>query len=330
MQGIRTCRRKTEQRKPGRRARWAAALFVALLLPGAAAAAELPVRGELAGAPRTYVTKDEDTLLDVARREELGYIELRAANPDVDPWLPGEGTVVTLPTAIVLPDAPRRGIVINLPEQRLYYFRGGPATVVTYPVGIPARTTPIPLGTTKVVAKRPNPTWFPPPSLRKERPDLPESIPPGPDNPLGAFAISLAWPSFVIHGTNKPDGVGRRVSHGCIRLYPENIEALYGMVPEGTPVTVVNQPIKAGWSDGALYLEVHPLQDEAEQVEADGRVADPAPLDAEAERLIRAKAGGRADAVDWTLVRRVVRERRGIPVQITPGPPTAQAGAGID
>jgi L,D-transpeptidase ErfK/SrfK len=166
--------------------------------------------------------------------------------------------------------------------------------------------------------------------LRKERPDLPESIPPGPDNPLGAFAISLAWPSFVIHGTNKPDGVGRRVSHGCIRLYPENIEALYGMVPEGTPVTVVNQPIKAGWSDGALYLEVHPLQDEAEQVEADGRVADPAPLDAEAERLIRAKAGGRADAVDWTLVRRVVRERRGIPVQITPGPPTAQAGAGID
>jgi len=304
-----------KRQTPGRQAAWLPLLIVILFAPAAASSAEFPMRGELAGALRTYVTTDEDTLLDVARREELGYVELRAANPDIDPWLPGAGTVVQLPTAGLLPDAPRRGIVINLPEQRLYFFRDDPATVVTYPIGIPTWETPIPLGRTKVVAKRPNPTWFPPSSLRAEHPELPESVPPGPDNPLGAFAISLAWPSFVIHGTNKPDGIGRRVSHGCIRLYPENIEALYAMVPVGTPVTIVDQPVKAGWSDGMLYLEVHPTQDEAEQVEADGRVKEPAPLDAES--VIRTKAGERINAVDWALVRRVVRERRGVAVPIT-------------
>jgi len=302
--------------------------IVALLAAGNAFAAEVPIRGELAGGIETYVTKDADTLLDLARQAEVGYVPLRAANPGVDPWLPGDGTVVTLPTEFILPTAERRGIVVNLAEQRLYYFRDGPGRVVTYPVGIPTWSDLIPRGTTRVVAKRPNPTWLPPPSLRAAEPGLPESVPPGPDNPLGAFAISLAWPSFVIHGTNKPDGVGRRVSHGCIRLYPENIEALYPTVPVGTPVTVVDQPVKVGWSDGALYLEVHPTQDEADEIEADGRIAAPAPLDAES--LVRAKAGSRAGEVNWELVKRTVRERRGIPVRITLEPPTANAGSNID
>lgn len=303
-------------------------LAPALMAATDAGAAELTVHGDLAGAVRTNIVKGEITLLDVARREELGYVELRAANPKVDPWLPDEGTRIILPTAYVLPAAARRGIVINLPEQRLYYFHSGRITVVTYPIGIPTDTGLIPLGSTTVIGKRPNPTWFPPPSLRKENPELPESVPPGPDNPLGAFAISLAWPSFVIHGTNKPDGIGRRVSHGCIRMYPENIEALYKTVQAGTPVTVVDQPVKAGWLGGVLYLEVHPTQVEADEIETDGRVTNPVPL--EVGDLVRAVADGRAGEVDWALVRHVVRERRGIPVRIIPERSPTHAGNNID
>jgi L,D-transpeptidase ErfK/SrfK len=223
---------------------------------------------------------------------------------------------VTLPGAHLLPDARRRGIVINLADQRLYYFPKGALTVVTFPIGTPRDGTIIPIGATTVVDKRPNPTWFPPPSVRAENPDLPESVPPGPDNPLGAFALSLGWPSYVIHGTNKPDGVGRRVSRGCIRLYPESIETLYPMVPVGTWVTTVDQPVKFGMADGALYLEVHPTQAEIDEVEAGGAVESPAPL--AVETYLRAKAGKLLDRVDWPLVERTTRERRGFPVRITP------------
>jgi L,D-transpeptidase ErfK/SrfK len=296
----------------------AAITLAAFMLAQTVAAADLPLRGDLAGAVGTYVTKDEDTLHEIARQNELGYVELRAANPDVDPWLPGDGAMVTLPTAFVLPAAERRGIVINLAEQRLYYFRRDPASVVTYPIGIPSCRTLIPLGATTVVAKRKNPTWFPPPSLRDERPDLPESVPPGPDNPLGTAALSLGWPNFVIHGTNKPDGVGRRVSHGCIRLYPENIDALFDMVPVGTRVTTVDQPVKVGWSDGILYLEVHPTQDEADDVEAHGRIENPSLLDA--EQMVRIKAGDLSERVDWALVKQTARARRGIPIPIARRP----------
>ena len=151
-------------------------------------------------------------------------------------------------------------------------------------------------------------------AIRAENPDLPLSVPPGPDNPLGAFALSLAWPSYVIHGTNKPDGVGRRVSHGCIRLYPESIETLYPMVPVGTLVTTVDQPVKVGMAGGALYLEVHPSQGEIDEVEASGAVESPAPLGV--ETYVRAKAGAMLDQVDWALVERTARERRGLPVRI--------------
>jgi L,D-transpeptidase ErfK/SrfK len=291
-------------------------------------AAEFAVRGDLVGAGRHLVARQEDTLLDVARQAELGYVELRTANPDIDPWAPGGGTSIALPTAFLLPAAARTGIVINLPEQRLYYFPNGPMTVVTYPIGIPTGSGMIPLGKSSVARKRADPTWIPPPSLRETRPELPASVPPGPGNPLGRFAISLAWPNFVIHGTNKPDGIGRRVSNGCIRLYPENIEALYGQVRIGTPVTVIDQPVKVGWSDGALYLEVHPTQDEADRVELHGRLAGPVPL--EADGLILAVAGHRATQVDWDLVRRTVHERRGFPVRITRKAPTVSARRNID
>lgn len=301
---------------------------LAMIVATGAGAAELAVHGDVAGKVRILIAQDETTFLDVARHEELGYVELRAANPDVDPWLPGKRSWIILPTAFVLPAANRRGIVINLAEQRLYYFRGASKDVITYPVGIPADAELIPIGSTKVIGKRPDPTWFPPRSLKEENPDLPMFVPPGPDNPLGAFAISLAWPSFVIHGTNKPDGVGRRVSHGCIRLYPENIEALYKTVGAGTPVAVVDQPVKVGWSDGALYLEVHPTQAEADEVESNGRVTNPVFL--EADGLIRAAAGDRVGEIDWTFVGKIVRERRGVPMRIIPGHGPTRAGSEID
>jgi len=274
------------------------------------------VRGDLAGTIGTYVTKEEDVLHDIARRNELGFVELRAANADIDPWLPGNGRVLTLPTAFLLPAATRHGIVINLAEQRLYFFRRGTTSVLTFPIGTPRCTTLIPIGVTTVVRKRANPTWFPPPSLREERPELPESVPPGPNNPLGAFALFLGWPSFVIHGTNKPDGIGRRVSHGCIRMYPENIKTLYQLVPVGTSVTVIDQPVKVGWADDTLYLEVHPTQEEADEVEVNGYVKDPLPLDAES--IVRAKAGNLGERINWALVKHTTRERRGLPVRITP------------
>ncbi len=301
----------------GRRVRWGCGILALLvLLTGASAqAAELRTRGDLIGAMRDYVIKKDEILNDVARENDLGFVALRAANPKIDPWLPGDGTEITLPTEHVLPNTPRRGIVINLADQRLYYFHGGPDSVTSYPVGIPRSMFDAHMGSTKIVRKRANPSWIPTPDLRKEEPDLPKVIPPGPDNPLGAFALYLGWQYYVIHGTNKPDGVGRRVSHGCIRLYPEDIKALFAAVKIGTPVTIVDQPVKVGWSDGALYLEVHPTQHETDEVESDGFVKDPAPLDARS--VILAKAAGFSDKIDWKLVDRTVRERRGIPVRIT-------------
>jgi len=309
---------KTPRTAPARTNAAAAVLAVVLatVISGMVSAARFPLQGDLIGTVGTHVISEEETLLDIARQYELGYVELRAANPSIDPWLPGSKTEVLLPGAHLLPDAPRRGIVINLADQRLYYFPKGARTVVTFPIGTPRDGAMTPIGTTTIVDKRPNPTWFPPPSLRAENPDLPESVPPGPDNPLGAFALSLGWPSYVIHGTNKPDGVGRRVSHGCIRLYPENIEALYPTVPVGTTVTTVDQPVKLGTADGVLYLEVHPVQAEVDEVEADGAVESPAPLSV--ETYVRAKAGGLLDRVDWPLVERTAHERRGLPVRITP------------
>ncbi len=248
---------------------WRILAMLAALAGVSAQAAELPTRGDLIGAPGVYVVKKDEILHDVARRYDLGFVEMRAANPKIDPWLPGEGTKVTLPTEHLLPNAPRRGIVINLADQRLYYFHGGPDSVTSYPVGIPRNMFDAHMGTTRIVRKRANPSWIPTPSLREEEPDLPAVVPPGPDNPLGAFALYLGWQYYVIHGTNKPDGVGRRVSHGCIRLYPEDIKALFATVKIGTPVEIVDQPVKVGWSDGALYLEVHPTQHETDEVEAE-------------------------------------------------------------
>lgn len=215
-------------------------------------------------------TTKEDTLSDIARRFNLGYEELVRANPGVDPWVPGADREIILPTQFVLPDAPREGLVVNLAALRVFYFPkrqpGELQTVITHPIGIGKVGWTTPEGTTKVVSKRKNPVWTPPASVRKEHAEhgdpLPKVVPAGSDNPLGAFAMNLGWSGYLIHGTNKPYGVGMRSSHGCLRFYPEDIALLFNEIAIGTPVHVVNQRLTYGWHDGKLYVQVMPPAEE--------------------------------------------------------------------
>ncbi|MFO0998255.1 MAG: L,D-transpeptidase family protein [Alphaproteobacteria bacterium] len=292
-------------------------LAIAVFTAAAIAAAPQPVRvdrNDLIGEPHVYVTKAEENLLEIAREFDVGYVAMIAANPEVDPWLPGDGTRLTLPTVRLLPNTARRGIVINLSEMRLYYFPPN-GSILSFPIGIGSEGRETLVGATRVVNKRPNPAWYPPPSRRAEDPDLPAVVPPGPDNPLGEYALYLGWPRYLIHGTNKPYGVGRRLSNGCIRLYPEDIARLYPMVSVGTPVTVIDEPVKLGWSSGDLYLEVHPTQAQADEIEDNRRFTTRA-IDGLIDRVKQA-AGGHAGRLDWELIARAAKERSGVPVKIT-------------
>jgi len=212
--------------------------------------------------PFYVYAKAEDTLLDVARHYDLGQNEILLVNPEVDRWLPGTDAMILIPDSRILPDTPRRGLTLNLPEYRLYSFSADNKTVTTYPVSIGRQDWNTPLGKTRIVIKKANPTWTPPQSIKAEHAEkgefLPDVVPAGPDNPLGQFALRLGIPGYLIHGTNKPYGVGMRVSHGCVRMYPEDIERLFPEVKVGLPVYIVNQPVKVGWRDKKIYIEVHP------------------------------------------------------------------------
>ena len=256
-----------------------------------------------------------ETLLDVARTHGLGILEVMAANPGIDPWIPRTGMPVVLPTFSLLPDASRRGVVINLAELRLFLFGAEGELVASWPIGVGRQAFTTPLGETRVVRKQTDPTWYPNEQTRDDNPDLPASVPPGPDNPMGHYALYLGWPEYAIHGTNRPWGVGRRVSRGCIRLYPEDIEELYGQAPVGTPVTVVDQAAKIGWHEGKLYLEIHPSRTQLDALEERGSFS--IELVAGLVEQILAATGGWSETVDWSIVRRVERERRGIPIPIT-------------
>lgn len=298
-----------------------ATLFaVAVAAAAVARAAQFPLapHADAIGALKSYTTKRSDTLLDVARRFDLGYTQLIAANRNVSAWAPGTGRRIKLPSFYILPYAPHEGIVVNLAEQRLFYYPPGGRTVETFPVGIGLNLNMTPLGTTRVVSKEANPTWYPPQSIRAEEPSLPGAVPPGPNDPLGDFALHLSWPSYLIHGTNLPDGIGRNVSHGCIRLYPEDIATLFHAVPVGTPVRVVNQPVEAGWIGNELYLEVHPNQQQTKTLDID-RSFKPSPPP-ELAAFVVAVAGNQLYRVHWSVVRLAGRERTGIPVRITMPP----------
>lgn len=290
-----------------------AALMLWLALPGnGLEAAEWP---DILGRLSYHRIARGEVLAELALQRNLGYVEIRAANPDVVSWFPEVGSRVVLPTAHILPDASRRGIVVNLAEMRLYFFPPEGGEPLTFPVGIGREAWKTPLGETTVVGKRVNPVWIPTPSIRAEKPELPAVVPPGPDNPMGAYSLDLGWRLYRIHGTNKPLGVGRRISHGCLRMYPWDIEALFPRVAIGTAVTIVDQPVKLGWLYGALYLEVHPTQTQADEVEITGSLPPgPAP---DVTELVRKVAGPKAKFVDWPLVRRVAAERRGYPVRIS-------------
>ena len=227
---------------------------------------DLPADGDdLVGAITTVTARANDTLLDIARRHGLGYEDIVNANPGVDTWLPGEGTAVVLPTRYVLPAGPRRGVVLNLAEYRMYYYptvpEGEPAVVMTYPISIGRMDWETPLGRTSIISKVRNPSWYPPESIRAEHAaegdPLPRIVPPGPENPLGEYAMRLGLPGYLIHGTNRPAGVGMRVTHGCIRMFPEDIDYLFGRVDISTPVRIINEPVKVGWDGDDLVIEVH-------------------------------------------------------------------------
>jgi len=275
----------------------------------------------------------KDTLLDIARRNGLGYQDIKLLNPELDTWLPGEDVEVKLPLKFILPDTERDGIVLNIPEMRLYYYpgagRGGEQDVVTYPLGVGREGWHTPYIKTKIIEKKQYPKWYPPESIREEHAEagdpLPKVVEAGPDNPLGDHAMRLGLPEYLIHGTNKPFGIGMRVSHGCIRLYPEDIEALFQQVQLGTRVEIVNQPYKIGELDGVLYLEAHPYLDE----DADVFENNLTPV----VKLIVNATDERQYDIDWNLVREVVRQPRGIPVAIgfaRIDPTTTIADIGMD
>lgn len=267
------------------------------------------------GALQTYAMGEEDTLLDVARYFKLGYVELRAANPKVDPWTPVPGEPVTIPSFHLLPRAPQTGIVVNLAQMRLYYFKTPGKEPVTFPIGIGREGLLTPTGETTIVRKVVGPTWFPTPRMREEKPFLPVAIGPGPNNPLGAYALYLGWPEYRIHGTDKPWAIGRRVSSGCMRMYPESIKALFSMVPVGTKVTVVDQPILVGWVHGTLYLEANPSKSQNIDIEINGEHQIKGLTDGLRKVIIDA-AGVPAGQIDWSAVKEAVDDRLGYPVAI--------------
>lgn len=266
----------------------------------------------------SYQATYEDTLLDLARRNDLGYVEMVAANPGTDPWVPGEGTDVVLPIIHLMPnlnESEPEGIIINLSDMRLYFFEERGGAPISFPIGIGRDGLGTPTGVTKVVGKKSEPSWHPTERMRRENPELPEVVPAGPDNPLGTRAMYLGWPEYLIHGTNKPWGVGRRVSSGCVRMYPEDVETLFEMVDVGTKVTVIDQPIKFGWIGSELYMEAHPTQQQSDQLEAEGKFDRL--LDSSVVEHVVAVAGEDRGRLDWSGIRRVTMERRGYPIRIT-------------
>jgi L,D-transpeptidase ErfK/SrfK len=266
------------------------------------------------GEDQTVETVYQDTLYDLARKFSLGSEELIRVNPGVDPWLPGAGRKLIVPGRHILPPGPREGIVVNLPEHRLYYYpkpkRGGPIEVITYPVSIGKMDWRTPLGTTHVIGKQKNPVWYPPESVRKEHAEagdpLPASVPSGPDNPLGLFAMRLAAGNgtYLIHGTNNPIAVGLAVTHGCIRMYPDDVAALFPLVAVGTEVRLINQPVKVAWVDGELLLEAHP------PVDAQGQSFEPN-IDQFAD-MLRAAVGDTTVAIHWDYAREVLQKADGV------------------
>ena len=318
-------------------------IYIALLLvvasaPCAATVYELTDPAQrVFGEDQRVQTVYEDTLYDLARHYSLGSEELIRVNPRLDSWIPGADKTVFIPGRHILPPGPHEGIVVNIAEHRLYYYpkprRHQPQQVISFPVSIGKMDWRTPLGDTQVIAKQKDPWWFPTESVRAEHARdgdiLPERVPPGPDNPLGNRALRLAAGkgTYLIHGTNNPIAVGLAVTHGCIRMYPEDIEALFDMVPVGTKVRIVNEPVKVAWVEGELLLEAHP------PVDAQGQSYEP---DVEKfSELLRAAVGESTVAIHWDYAREVLARADGVLATVgleaeapdaSPAAPPAESG----
>lgn len=286
-----------------------------LLLSGVGSTAAATYDKDYVGEMEVYRASYEDTLVHLARWNDLGFVEIMAANPDLDPWIPGAGAKVILPKQHLLPDAPREGIVINLPEMHVFFFPKDGGAPEVHSIGIGREGLNTPTGKTSIVRKKEGPTWRPTARMKEEDPSLPDVVPPGPENPMGTHAMYFGWPQYAMHGTNKPYGIGRRISSGCIRMYPETIKELFYKVPVGTPVMVVDQPVKVGWISDKMYIEVHPTQDQAIAVE---KLEDLSSYEITADDMKRIleHAGEYVEKIDWENVREAAKSRSGYPVAI--------------
>jgi L,D-transpeptidase ErfK/SrfK len=290
--------------------------------PNATHRFEVEAGSDLVGYVQKTVVGKEDTLPDIARRFDVGYEEILMANPGVDPWLPGVGREVVVPTQFVLPAAPHEGVVVNVAAMRIFYYpphkKGEPQIVFTHPIGIGKAGWKTPEGTAKIISRVKDPVWVVPKSVRNEHAEdgekLPAQVPAGPDNPLGAYEFRLNWPSYLIHGTNKPYGVGMRSSHGCIRLYPEDIAVFFDLIPIGTKVTVVNQPYVFGWRDGTLYLQAYTVMEDDSR---DWNKNRQALLTKLLNPKLQKKIGDHDNEIDWQRIGDLAHTPRAVPVPIT-------------
>jgi L,D-transpeptidase ErfK/SrfK len=292
--------------------------------PTATHRSEVVPGSDLVGYVQKTVVGKEDTLPDIARRFDVGYEEMLWANPGVDPWLPGAGKEVIVPTQFILPAAPHEGVVVNVAAMRIFYYpphkKGEPQIVYTHPIGIGKVGWKTPEGTTRIVSRQKDPIWVVPKSVRDEHAKdgdmLPAQVPPGPDNPLGAYEFRLEWPSYLIHGTNKPYGVGMRSSHGCMRLYPEDIAVFFDLIPIGTKVTVVNQPYLFGWRDGTLYLQAYTVMEDDSRDWSKNRKRLLANL---LNPKLQKKIADHDKDIDWQRVGDLAHAPRAVPVPVTGG-----------
>lgn len=272
---------------------------------------DLPQAGNVVGSIQHLTSYGGQPIADVGREFGVGVYEMLEANPHVDPWQPAPGSQLTLPTQFVLPSGPRKGIVLNLAEMRLYFYHPNEPKVTTFPVGIGKPGWATPIGTTTITNKREHPTWHVPPSIRaghaKNGRYLPQAVPPGPTNPLGEYAMHLGFPGILIHGTIHPGGIGMRSTHGCIRLFPADIEWLFNHTTIGTQVRVVHEPIKIGHANGKVYLEAHmPI--------SDAKFKGSNSVDA-LVRAVKQNIGGQSE-IKWDSAKRLLKGASGIPEAI--------------
>src|SRR3984957_20421007 len=290
--------------------------------PNATHKFEVDSGSDIVGYVQKTTVGKEDTMPDIARRFDVGYEEILTANPGVDPWLPGVGREVVVPTQFILPAAPHEGVVVNVAAMRIFYYpphkKGQSETVYTHPIGIGKVGWKTPEGTTKIVSRQKDPIWVVPKSVREEHQEngeqLPAKVPAGPDNPLGAYMFRLGWSSYLIHGTNKPYGVGMRSSHGCMRLYPEDIAVFFDLIPIGTKVTVVNQPYLFGWRDGTLYLQAYTEMEDDSRDWSKNRKKLLAKL---LNPKLQKNVSDHDNEIDWQRVGDLAHTPRAVPVPVT-------------